>query len=131
MIEAMVSVALVTIGIVSILAAYTSLGRNQRLAVESETMQRLAIDKYDELVATEALQSEALNGDFSDRQIDGYLWDASVQTTSTTDVSTLTVTVQPRDGSDTQTAVVSGVVYQAPQTSSTSGGPAPGGTPGP
>lgn len=122
----MVSAALVTVGIVALISAYSTLTRNQRITVEYEQMQRLAIDKYDELVATEALQTQSLNGDFSDRGKDNYLWQAAVQSTGTNNVSALTVTVQPREGAPNESASASGVVYIPPQTTTTT---TAGGTP--
>ncbi len=121
MIEAIVSAALLTVGITSILGAYSSLIKARTVTTESEQMQRLAIDKYDELVATEALQTQSLNGDFSDRGDDKYLWSASVTATGTDNLSALTVTVTPREQSTTQ-AAVNGVVYIPPQTSNPTGG---------
>lgn len=131
MIEALVSVALLSIGIVAVLGAYTGLARTQRKAMESERMQRLAIDKYQELVGTEALQTQSLSGDFSDRGEDRYTWQATVETTGTENLSSLNVTVQTRDGAeDGPTQFASGVVY-IPQTTTTpaDGTPAGGGNP--
>ena len=118
---------LLVVGITAMIGAYTSLGRNQRLAMESEYMQRLAIDKYQELVATEALETQSLNGDFSDRGENNYLWSASVTATGTNNLSALSVTVTPRDSSDTEQFTVNGVVYQQPQTTTTGSATAGGG----
>jgi len=117
----MVSTVLLIVGITAMISAYTSMAHNQRLAMESEQMQRLAIDKYEELVATEALETQSLNGDFSDRGEDNYLWSASVAATGTDNLSALTVTVTPRDGAENDQAVVNGVVYQPPQTTNGTG----------
>ncbi|HVT14148.1 MAG TPA: prepilin-type N-terminal cleavage/methylation domain-containing protein [Fimbriimonadaceae bacterium] len=128
LIEAMVSTVLVTVGLIALLGAYTNLTRNQNIAVQTERMQRLAVDKYQELVATEALQTQALNGDFSDRGEDSYLWEATVGETGVQNLSALTVTVTLRDSpDDKEKAVVNGVVYQQPQTTTGNGGATGGG----
>jgi hypothetical protein len=124
----MVSAILLGVGVVALLSAYTAMSKTQRLAMETESMQRLALDKYDELVATEALQAQSLNGDFSDRGNDSYLWTAAVTPTSTANLSTLTVTVSRRDGSTDNQEVINGVVYIQPQTT-TGTSTAPGATP--
>lgn len=121
----MVSTAVLAVGIVAVIGGYTNLARNQRIVFENERMQRLALDKYEELVATEAVQAQSLNGDFADRGDDRYLWSASVTPTSTTNLSTLTVTVTPRNDSTSPGSVLNGIIYQQPQTitgSSTGGG---------
>jgi len=121
LIEAMVSAVLLIVGITAVIGAYTSMGRNQRIAIEKEQMQRLALDKYQELVATEALQTQSLNGDFTDRGDNNHLWTAAVAATGTDNLSALTVTVSPRNGADTDQAVVNGIVYQPPQTTNGTG----------
>jgi type II secretory pathway pseudopilin PulG len=119
MIEAMVSVALLGVGIVAVLGGFAALAKSQQRAVESERMQRLAVDKYQELVGTEAIQTESLSGDFSDRGEDRYVWQATVETTATENLSALNVIVQTRDGgADGPTQFASGVVY-VPQTTTT------------
>lgn len=127
MIEAMVSVALLVVGVVAVLGGFTTLATNQRKALESERMQRLAIDKYQELVATEALQTQELSGDFSDHGDDRYVWQASVEPTGTENLSALNVIVQPRNaGSDGPMQFASGVVYLPPASSTST---PTGGTP--
>ena len=122
------STVLVTVGLVAIISSYTALGRGQRISIETELMQRLVTDKYDELEATEALQTQSLNGDFSDRGYDNYLWSANVAATGTENLSALTVTVTSRDTNGSSEGVVNGVVFIPPQTTTGSTTtPAPGG----
>lgn len=126
MIEAVVSVALLAIGIVSVLGAYAGLTTQQTKANATEQMQRYALDKYDELVATQSLQTESLNGDFSDRGDDSYTWTADIEPTGIQDLSSLTVTVQPQSGPDgSMEATASGLIYIPPQTSTTPAGGTP------
>jgi Tfp pilus assembly protein PilV len=125
LIEAIVSVGLVAVGIVSIMGAFGKLSHQQTQANTSELMQRLAFEKYDELVATGAIETQALNGDFSDQGDDAHLWDATVDTTGTENLSSLTVSVQSRDGDANDKVSISGMVYVQPQTTTTT--PAAGG----
>jgi type II secretory pathway pseudopilin PulG len=117
MIEALVSVALVGVAITSIMGAFGKFAHTQTVANQTEQMQRLAVEKYDELIGTGSLQTQSLNGDFSDWGNDLYVWDATVDTTGTENLSALTVTVQPRDNpSEQNRAAVNGLVYIQPQT---------------
>jgi len=47
----MVSAVLISVGIVAVMGAYSNISRNQYISIQTEHMQRLALDKYDELVA--------------------------------------------------------------------------------
>jgi hypothetical protein len=113
--------ALVTIGIAAIMGGFSALGHNQWKAQEAELMQRLAFDKYDELVGTGALQTDSLNGDFSDRGEDRFLWDATVEPTGVENLSALTITVEPRDDQNDK-HTVSGTVYVPPVETAPAGG---------
>jgi prepilin-type N-terminal cleavage/methylation domain-containing protein len=123
LVEAMVSTVLLAVGITAVLGAFSSMTSNYRKARDTEQMQRLALDKYEELVATGSLQTQTLNGDFSDRGNDRYLWDASVETTGVENLSSLTITVQPRDNQETEPKVsIDGVVFIEPATTAPAGG---------
>ncbi len=117
MVEAIVSAVLVAVGVVSVLGAYGSLMNGQHRVIDTEAMQQLALDKYDELVATESLQSASLNGDFSDHGQDRFQWTASVEPTGVENLSALTVTVSPLSGGAGEPKVVlDGVVFIPPTT---------------
>jgi type II secretory pathway pseudopilin PulG len=123
MIEALVSVALVGVAITAIMGAFGKFAHNQGIANQTEQMQRLAIEKYDELVGTGSLQAQSLNGDFSDWGNDQFVWDAAVDTTGTENLSALTVTVQPRDNpNETNKTSVNGLVYIQPQSTAPADG---------
>lgn len=126
LVEAMVSVMLLAVGITSSLAAFAHLTAGWRQVQDSEAMAQLAYDKYDELVATGALTSDSLDGDFTDRGIDAYQWEASVENTGVDNLSALTVTVEARDAqSAPQSERISGLVFIPPAPTQ----PTDGGTP--
>lgn len=112
LIEALVSVALVAIGISTVIGGFASLTIGQRRMRDSERMQNLALQKYDELVATDSLEATSLSGDFSDYGAEQFLWSADVETTSVENLNALTVTVTARDNTDSEPKqVVSGTVF--------------------
>ncbi len=117
LIEALVSVALVAIGIASVLGGFASLTISQRKVRDTEKMQRLALQKYDEIVATDSLEATTLSGDFTDYGEDALQWSASVEPTGVENLMALTVTVESRDNPDSEPRqVISGTVYQSPDT---------------
>lgn len=112
LVEAMVSAALLALGIVSVLGAYASLSKGQAAARMSEQMQRLAFDKYEEITSVGSLETQAMDGDFADRGDDRFVWTASVETTGVENLSAVTVQVQSRSGDES--AQISGVMYEPP-----------------
>jgi len=62
---------------VSTLGAFGAITHTEATTRETERMQRLAIMKYQELVATGQWQTLTTNGDFNDFQLDGYTWSSN------------------------------------------------------
>ncbi len=125
LIEALVAVVILAIGIVGTMAGYQSLARTESRAQTSEYLQRLALEKYDELIATAPTQLVATNGDFTDRNLTGYSWAMTIDTTSVTDLMAVTVTVTPdSSGSNSNTGprgIARGLFYQTPSTTGSTG----------
>jgi type II secretory pathway pseudopilin PulG len=117
-IEAVVSLALAGVGIAATLTGIGSLSHAQAIMLQTERMQRLASDKFHEILATQDFTTP--NGDFQDRNDNQDVWEMTVSTSSITNLSTLKVTVHPT-GSDSQNdqTSVSGLVFQPPQTTTT------------
>lgn len=111
MIEALVSAAMVAIGIASAVGATGSLARGQVRLQGKERMQRLAIAKYDELRATGPSNS-AGSGDFGEWNESRYEWTADIQTTATTGLDSLRVTVTSQVG---EQAAVQGLFFTPPE----------------
>ena len=112
LIEAMVSAALLAIGIASAMGGYGALTKAQTQLQERDRMQRLAISKYDELVAQD-INNAPSNGDFQDYNEDRYKWTADTQTTATTGLMLFRVTVTPVNASDNNQATAEGLIYSA------------------
>jgi type II secretion system protein I len=115
LVEALVAVAILTIGIVGAMGALGAMTRTEADARERETMQVLAAEKLEELLATGDAQNAMASGDFSDRQEDRYTWEADVQPTGVENLSALTVTVTKRRDQD-NTYSIDGLMFVAPQT---------------
>jgi len=117
LIEAMVASVLVAIGVSSTLRGYAALTHAQGELQERDRMQRLAISKYDELIAT-GINNAATSGDFQDYNESRYKWDLDVETTATTGLDSVQLTVTAIDTNDKNQVQLNGLAY-VPQTSST------------
>ena len=80
-------------------------------------MQRLAVSKYQEIIAT-GVDNSASSGDFQDYNENRYKWEMTIETTTTTGLESVQVTVSAVDTSDTNQAQISGLVF-TPDTSTT------------
>jgi len=115
LIEAMVASVLVAVGVSSVLRGYAALTRAQSQLQERERMQRLAVSKYDELIAT-GVNNAATSGDFQDYNEDRYKWDLDIETTNTTGLSSVQLTVTATDPTDNSQVQLNGLVYTAQTT---------------
>jgi type II secretory pathway pseudopilin PulG len=129
LVEALVSLIILTVGISSILGAYGQMDRARGRAIETERMQRLAFDKYDELIGTGDYTLPALSGDFKDRNEDRYTWRAELLQTGTSDLESLTVYVEAVANTD-KVEQVTGLIYTPPVTGTGSSGGTGNGGPG-
>jgi len=120
MVEAIVSIALAGFGVAAVVGALGSISLAEANALEREHMQRLAGDKYDELIATGDYQTET-SGNFEDRGDNEYDWSADLVTTGVEGLDELTVTVTRSAGDRDTEFTISGLLY-AVQTSSTGTG---------
>lgn len=99
------------IGIAGLIGALGNAERSESYNLRAEKMQRLAIGKLDEILATKDF--DTASGDFS---LDGepdYQWEMSDETTTVTDLNAITVTVT-KSGDDPSTRRVSALVYKVP-----------------
>ncbi len=120
MVEAIVSIALAGFGVAAVVGALGSINLAEANALEREHMQRLAVDKYDELIATGDYQTET-SGNFQDRGEDSYDWSAETVTTGVEGLDELTVTITRSAGDRDTEFTISGLLYEV-QTSSTGTG---------
>lgn len=122
LVEALVSAALLASGAVAVLGAFGALNRTQAAAQETETMQRLAYQKYDELLATSLDITQPQEGDFQDQNEPRYNWSMSEEPSGVDNLDAITVTVRKvnDNSSNPRTAVATGLLY-VPPTDSTTG----------
>jgi len=113
-----VSIAILSIGIVAVMGAMGSIVRSQGRMKTQEVMQRLAERKFEEMLVTTQDLTSPQNGDFSDWNEYNYNWSTTVDTTSSTYVSAITLTVQPVNADSPKVSVVQ-LIYIPPQTGST------------
>lgn len=121
-VEALVATVLTGIGVAAAVNGLASLTKAQALALERERMNRLAVMKLDELIATGQITN--VGGTFEEMGENRYLWEASVGTTGVENLSQLTVSVRLAEGS-TRSAELSAtaLAYEEPQ--ATVGGTSP------
>lgn len=124
MVEAIVSIALAGMGVAAVVGALGSINLAEANALEREHMQQLAIDKYDELVATGDYNT-ITSGDFQDRSEDSYDWSADVVTTGVEGLDELTVTVKRSAGDRDTEFTISGLIYAVNTSSTGTGGGQP------
>lgn len=124
--EALVSAALLATGIVAVLGAFGAMSRSEARARELETMQRLAYQKYDELLATSQDITSPQEGDFQDQNINGYTWRSEEEPSGVEDLDAVTITVEKSNDKSTEAPVAYayGLIYVPPVTQT----PATGGT---
>lgn len=120
LVEALVSIVLLGVGVVSVMGGLAQLARADYGSREREDMSRLAYDKFQELIATYDFQQAPLDGDFSDSGRPELKWRAELTTTNVTDLGRFTVTVS-KDTDQSASSVVDGLIYNPPQ-QSTGGG---------
>jgi type II secretory pathway pseudopilin PulG len=114
LVEALIAVAILIVGVVSVLAAMSALSRTEARALESERMHRLAISKYEELLATGELVGGTLSGDFADWNEDRYTWSADTMPTGIENLESVRVTVQHRQRANAPVAEIDGLYYRPP-----------------
>jgi prepilin-type N-terminal cleavage/methylation domain-containing protein len=125
LIEALVAIVVVSIAIVGTMGGFRNLSHIESKSETSEYLQKLAYEKYDELIATAPTTLAATSGDFTDRNITGYSWALAVDTTSVTDLMAVTVTVTQDslgNSASSPKGLARGLYYQT-QTTSTGATP--------
>lgn len=117
LVEVVVSVALLSVGIVGVLTGFSAVSRSEVRIRTIERVQRLAVLKYEELVATEQFDTAELSGDFEDVGERGVRWTATVEPSGVENLETLTVTVELENApSNTPVGVMEGLVFNPPLT---------------
>jgi len=118
LVEALVAVVLAGGGIAALVSAIGATTRGEAKAIQSEKMQRLAVQKLDEVIATQDFNSQG--GNFADDGEPDMDWSMTDDTTSVENLEQVTVTVSKSNDSNTS-QVVSTLFYRRP--AETSAGP--------
>jgi prepilin-type N-terminal cleavage/methylation domain-containing protein len=112
LIETLVAVVLVTIGFVAVFGGISSLNRAEAHARETELLQRLAMEKINEIGPVIDPQSADTSGDFSDRGYSDITWKMDLEPSGADNVDTLTLTTTR--GEDSQPLIT--LLYIPPTT---------------
>lgn len=132
LIEVLVATVLMAVGITACLMTMGALESGELKQEKSVSIHELAQRKFNEVMATVDLTQGGSSGDFSDWNLPDYRWSAAVNSTGTTNLDQLDVTVQSSQDT-TRSVTITGLVYVPSQTGTTTtnsgsqGGSAPGG----
>lgn len=111
LIEGLVAAAILAIGVVGTLSGFGSLARIEARARETEQLQMLALDKYDELISTSTLPVVSQSGDFTDHGLNGISWRLDIAQTSVQDLNSAVVTVTVDSDPTHRKAVATGLLF--------------------
>jgi Tfp pilus assembly protein PilV len=95
LLEVLVSTTLLAVGIVATFKCLGAISVSQRRALESEEMQRLALQTYDKIIFQKTLPAGTVDGDFSDQGEHRFIWHAERQSTGIDNLDVLKVEVGP------------------------------------
>lgn len=109
MVEAIISIALAGFGVAAVVGAMGSINLAEANALERERMYQLAIDKFDELVATRDYNLET-SGDFEDRSEPNFEWSCEVTQTGVEGLDELSLTVSRSTDREAE-VTISGLLY--------------------
>lgn len=120
LVEALVAITLTAIGVAAALQGIAALSKGQSLMMEKERMQRLAVQKLEELVATGDLNN--VGGTFEEQNETRYVWEAQINTTGIENLSEVVVTVSKTDaGDESRQETVATLAYEEPITTEVAG----------
>jgi type II secretory pathway pseudopilin PulG len=127
LIEALAAATLAGVGITACMSALGAVAHEQALCKEKDVVQRLARQKYDELISTNQQALASQSGDFTDRNMPDYTWNLDVENSQVSNLDTVTVTVQKQNpGSKDPVGTIEGMVYVSPNTATGTTGAAGG-----
>lgn len=111
---------ILSIGIVAVYGGINSLTRAEARARDQDLVQRLADEKYEELISTEPDLSAPQSGNFDDRNLTDFNWEMESTPSGIESLQSITVRVEHRQANNqTPAGIASGLVYVPPVTSTT------------
>lgn len=110
LIEVLIAVFMLSVAITAMIGALTGLTRAERGVAEKEFINRIAKEKLDEIVATQAWVSES-GGSFDDERLSDYTWSIEEVNVGIENLTGIRLTISNVDKGDFS---VSTIVYTAP-----------------
>jgi type II secretory pathway pseudopilin PulG len=119
LLEGLAAAALLAVGITACMTTLGAIAGAESRAREQDKVQRLALQKYDELISTNQQALASQSGDFADRNMSGYTWNLDLEQSQVNNLDTVVVTVQKQNPSSRDPkGVAEGLIYISPTTTS-------------
>ena len=115
-VEVVVSVALLAIGIVVALGSLSAMTKTEVKLRKTEEMNRLAVQKIEEVLAVGNATTAETSGTFDDYGYTGYEWSLEVAPSGTENLDTIRVTVTEASANSSAGVSVSSLLYTPPST---------------
>lgn len=122
MIEVLGAAVVLAVGIAGATGALAAMSNTEIRLRESEKMNRLAIQKMDELLALGNIETADTSGNFQDYNEPNYTWQLEVSPTGEEGLNAVRVIVENDRDSDRQPRGEVSTVVFTPSTSTTTGG---------
>jgi prepilin-type N-terminal cleavage/methylation domain-containing protein len=116
LVEVVVSVALLAIGIVVALGSLSAMTKTEVKLRKTEEMNRLAVQKIEEVLAVGNATTAETSGTFDDYGYTGYEWSMEVAPSGTENLDTIRVTVTEASANSSAGVSVSSLLYTPPST---------------
>lgn len=116
LVEVVVSVALLAIGIVVSLGSLSAMTKTEVKLRKTEEMNRLAVQKIEEVLAVGNATTAETSGTFDDYGYTGYEWSLEVAPSGTENLDTIRVTVTEASANSSAGVSVSSLLYTPPST---------------
>ena len=110
-VEVVVSVALLAIGIVVSLGSLSAMTKTEVKLRKTEEMNRLAVQKIEEVLAVGNATTAETSGTFDDYGYTGYEWSLEVAPSGTENLETIRVTVTEASANSSAGVSVSSLLY--------------------
>jgi prepilin-type N-terminal cleavage/methylation domain-containing protein len=113
LIEVLVTAALIAVGVTAALGALGALTRAEVDLRDRERLERLAHDRYMEMVATGEYAQAPMSGDFADRGYPNFRWQAELTPSTVESLESFSISAEnsARAGAPVR---VSGLVFRQP-----------------
>jgi prepilin-type N-terminal cleavage/methylation domain-containing protein len=116
LVEVVVSVALLAIGIVVSLGSLSAMTKTEVKLRKTEEMNRLAVQKIEEVLAVGNATTAETSGTFDDYGYTGYEWSLEVAPSGTENLDTVRVNVTEASANSSSGVSVSSLLYTPPST---------------